>query len=457
MKVQLPKQLLSIIKTFKDANFEIYIVGGAVRDILTGKNVYDWDLTTNATPQLILSLFPNSYYNNDFGMVGIPNEIEGERPYEITTFRTEVGYTDFRRPDKVEWGKTLDEDLQRRDFTVNAMALAIEEGGVGEEVEVELIDPYKGQEDLKEKLIKAVGNPDERFREDALRMIRAVRIAAETGFKIEKNTLSAIKKNIALINKIANERIRDEFLKILASPHPYEGVVSLHEVGLLSIIIPEFEKGFEIDQASPGRHHKYDVATHSLMSLKFTPSTDPITRLATLIHDIGKPATYKKLDSGVVTFYNHEVISAKIARELADRLRFSNKEKDKLVRLVRWHQFSVDDNQTDSAIRRFIKKVGIENIQDMLDLRVGDRLGGGVPETSWRTEGFKKRLIEVQKQPFTVHDLKITGYDVMKTLKLKPGPKVGEILLQLFKEVEGRKIENEKKTLLERVKGLKKI
>jgi len=222
-------------------------------------------------------------------------------------------------------------------------------------------------------------------------------------------------------------------------------------------IIPEMEKTFGVEQKSPGRHHIYDVGTHSLMSLKHVAerNTNAIVRLATLIHDIGKPQTYKKLENGTITFYNHELVSAKIAKRIADRLRFSNKDKNKLYRLVRYHQFSVDERQTDSALRRFIRKVEMENVPDMLDLRIGDRLGGGARETSWRLEEFKKRLIEVQKQPFAIHDLKITGHDVMKILNIDPGPKVGKILQALYDEVVEKKIDNERSDLLKRLKELK--
>jgi tRNA nucleotidyltransferase (CCA-adding enzyme) len=480
MKIEIPLKVKEITETFENKGFEIYIVGGAVRDILMGKSVYDWDFTTNAKPEEMLKVFEEAYYTNEFGTVGIPNETEGERPYEITTFRTEHHYSDSRRPDKVEWGETLEEDLKRRDFTINAMALrpvSLAQGKPSKtkeiavtsdnsvssvsqkiiQINVELIDLYNGQKDLKDKLIRAVGDSNERFSEDALRMMRAIRIATELKFKIEKDTLDAIKNNASSINKISKERVRDELFKILKSPYPYEGIILLKISGLIQEILPELEKTFGVEQKSPGRHHIYDVGTHSLNSLKYVSekSSDPIVRLATLIHDIGKPQTYKVLENGTITFYNHEIVSAQIAKRIAERLRFSNKDKEKLYKLVRFHQFSVDERQTDSALRRFIRKVGTENVPDMLDLRVGDRLGGGARETSWRLEEFKKRLIEVQKQPFTVHDLKITGHDVMNTLSLKPGPKVGEILDKLFNEVVDKKIDNEKKALLERLKDLK--
>lgn len=441
----IPDEVCEILKKLEKNGFEAYIVGGAIRDLLMGKSPNDWDFTTNATPPQILKTFgQNAFYDNKFGTVGIPSP-SGLDPHEITTFRTESNYTDARRPTKVSWGKSLEEDLKRRDFTINAMAI---------DQNKKIIDPYQGQKDLDNKIIRAVGNPSERFSEDALRLMRAIRIASQLNFKIEPKTFEAIKTHANLITRIARERVKDELFKILSSNHPYEGILMLKDSGLLEKILPEVEKMFGVEQKSVGRHHIYDVGTHCLMSLKFCKSTDPITRFATLIHDIGKPATYKKLDSGVITFYNHEVVSAGIARRIAERLRFSNKETDKLITLVRWHQFTVNEFQTDSAIRRFIKNVGAQNLEDIIALRIADRLGSGAKETSWRTEEFKKRLIEVQKQPFSIKDLKINGLDVMKELNLKPSPKIGQILDQLFQEVVDKKVENKKEVLLKRTKEL---
>jgi putative nucleotidyltransferase with HDIG domain len=444
MKVQINEFISDLLDKFAKAGYEIYIVGGAVRDLLTGRDVDDWDFTTNATPEEILKLFPKGFYGNQFGTVGI-SDSSSPNPYEITTFRTEHGYSDFRRPDKVSWGKTIKDDLKRRDFTINAMALKRIKGE-----EFEIIDLYDGQKDLKEKLIRAVGDANERFSEDALRMMRAIRIASELGFKIEEKTFEAIVKNAPLINKIAKERVKEELFKIFSSPDPYHGMVLFKDSGLMEQIIPEMYKAFGVEQKSPGRHHIYDVGTHSLNALKACKSPDPLIRFATFIHDIGKPPTYEK-EGQVITFYNHEYVGAKIAENIADRLKFSAKEKQKLILLVRWHQFTVDERQTDSAVRRFIRNIGLENVEDMLTLRVADRLGGGATETSWRLEEFKKRLIEVQKEPFAVTDLKIDGNDIMKALKLKPGPKVGEVLNMLFEEVVEKKIPNEKDALLERI------
>jgi len=454
IKVQLPGSVFSILDKFAKAKSEIYIVGGVVRDIILNRPTNDWDFTTKATPDEILKIIPGGLYNNQYGTVFSDNPDDPSRPHEITTFRKEEGYEDFRHPGKIIWGKTLEEDLSRRESPISAMALRLVSLARAKPSTFELIDKYGGQKDLEKKIFRALGDPDERFSEDALRMMRAIRIATELDFTIEEKTLDAMKKNAALIGKIAKERVKEELFKILSSSYPYEGMLIFRNSGLMQEILPELEKGFGVEQKSPGRHHLYDVGNHLLMSLKFCKSPDPLVRFATLIHDIGKPSTYKKLASGVITFYNHEVVSTRIAENIAERLKFSNKEKERLLILVRWHQFTVDERQTDSAIRRFIRNVGKENITDMLALRVADRLGGGARETSWRLEEFKKRLVEVQKEPFTVRDLKIDGNDVMKALKLQPGPRVGEILNKLFEEVVEKKIENEKNKLIDRIKNL---
>jgi putative nucleotidyltransferase with HDIG domain len=458
MRFELPPEVVEIINKFVDADFEIYVVGGAVRDLLMDKLVVDWDFTTNATPEQIQSVLPESFYENKFGTVGIKPKNPDFKPHEITTYRTEHGYSDKRRPDKVVWGTTLLEDLERRDFTVNAIALHYAQGkpfdhAQGKPSDYELIDPFGGQEDIENKLIKAVGDPVGRFDEDALRMMRAIRIAAELGFQIEQKTFEAIKMHASSINQIAMERVRDEFLKILISPNPLEGIMMLRSSGLLNEILPELARAFGVEQKSPGRHHIHDVGTHCLLSLKHCQSEDPITRFATLIHDIGKPSTFRERD-GVITFYNHEMEGAKIAKQIARRFKLSKEETEKLYKLVRWHQFTVDERQTDKAIRRFIRNVGLDLVEEMLTLRVGDRLGGGARETSWRLEEFKERLVEVQKQPFTVHDLKIKGDDVMRELDLKPGPQVGEVLNKLFDDVIEKRVENEREALLLKVKEL---
>lgn len=441
----LPSSIEEVIKKFQNSGYKIYIVGGAIRDLILGKkDIDDWDFTTNAKPEEILKLFPEGFYNNQYGTVSVPIMLEGEKVIiEITPFRKEADYQDFRHPQKIEWAETLEEDLSRRDFTINAMAFD------GKKI----IDIFGAREDLKNKLIKAVGDPDKRFNEDALRLIRAVRFASELGFFIEENTRNSIQKNAHLILKISWERIRDEFLKILKSDYPAEGVLFLRSTGLLKHILPELDLCFSIPQKSPKRHHIYDVGTHLVMSLRYCQSKDEITRFATLIHDIGKAKTFKKDEkTGLITFFNHEVVGTKIARNIGERFRLSNKQKEKLVKLVQYHQFSVSEFQTDKAIKRFIRNLGKEYLEDIIQLRFADRLGSGAKKDSWRFRLFRKRLEEVQKEPFKITDLKINGYDVMEILKIKPGPKVGKILKEIFDLVVEGKLKNEREELLRYLK-----
>ena len=434
MTFQLPDDVVSILQRLTKSGFDGFVVGGAVRDLLTGRTVDDWDFTTNAVPEEIQKIFPGSFYDNKFGTVGIPRE---GSVFEVTTFRTEQGYSDKRRPDKVEWGKSLEEDLSRRDFTINAMALD----------EAEIIDPFGGQKDLENKLIRAVGDPSERFSEDALRMMRAIRLGAELGFGIESLTLEAIKKNKDLIKEISWERIRDEFLKIIASPFPADGVKLLHGTELLEIILPELVKGAGVPQ---GGHHIYDVFTHGLESLRYCSSQDLWVRLATLLHDVGKPDTMVIRD-GKPTFYNHEVAGARMVKAISDRLRLPREKKDFLWKMVRWHMFAYNPEMTDSAIRRFMRRVGKEDIPKMIELRVGDRKGGGSRETSWRLEELKHRIAGLMNDPLTVADLKIDGFDVMKALDVKPGPVIGKILNFLFEEVLEDPAKNDRRYLLSRI------
>lgn len=386
----------------------------------------------------------DAFYDNKYGTVGIKYD-EIEKPFEITTFRSEEGYSDGRHPDKVTWGKTIDEDLARRDFTINAMAL---------NSKFALVDLYGGQKDLQDKLIRAVGNPTKRFAEDALRMMRAVRIATQLAFNIESATYDAIKMHVQAIEKISAERVRDELLKILGSEWPADGYKLLRNSGLGEYVLPEMEAAFGVEQKSPGRHHIYDVGTHSVETLRYCQSTDPITRLAALLHDVGKVKTQRVFPDGRITFYNHEMESTKIAIGVADRLRLSNNQKDKLVKLVRWHQFTMDEHMTDSAVRRIITNVGKDNVGDLIALRIGDRIGSGAKPSSWRLEKLLERFEEVQHQPFSITDLKINGREVMEIKQIGSGPVVGKYLQQLFVEVTEQGLANEKEVLMERLKQL---
>jgi len=437
----IPNKIREIIDIFLKNKAEIYIVGGAVRDLILGREVKDWDFTTNLTPEEMKKLFPkNSFCNNVFGTLSIVDK--NKEIFEVTTFRTEKGYSDGRHPDEVKWGKSLEEDLSRRDFTINAIAM---------DGNKKIIDLYNGQTDLQNRLIRTVGNPDERFGEDALRMMRAVRIGGQIGFNIEEKTLKSIQKNAKLINNIARERIRDELFKILLCSTPSTGIELLRQSGLLAEIMPELIDGLGIAQKG---HHIDDVWTHNLKTLDNCQSKNQITRLAALVHDIGKPKSMYG-EGKNRTFHNHEVYGSRIAVQIGKRLKLSNKELDQLFRLVRWHMFTVQETQTDKAVRRFIRNVTLEYIDEMIAMRRADRLGSGAKETSWRWELFKKRIVEVQRQPFAVKDLKVSGEDVMKILNIKPGRKVGEVLNAIFREVEEEPELNKKEILMEKIKNLK--
>jgi putative nucleotidyltransferase with HDIG domain len=435
--MEMPKKVIDLMKKFIADRAEIYIVGGAVRDMIIGREIYDWDFATNLTPEEMKKIFPrNSFCNNNFGTFSV---VSGKDILEITTYRTEKGYSDSRHPDNVSWGKTIEEDLQRRDFTINALAM---------DIDGKIIDKFGGQSDLKNKIIRAVGNADERFGEDALRVMRAIRLSAQLKFAIEEKTFASIQNNAKLLQKIAGERIREELWLLLKSEHPGDGMTILKNSGILGEIMPEMLAG--VGMAQKG-HHIYDVWKHSLETLNNCASTDPLTRLAAFLHDIGKPKTIKEVN-GENTFYNHEVVGSRLAVIIGKRLRLSNEELQKLFILVRWHMFTVSEMQTDKAVRRFIRNVTVPYLDDMIALRRGDRIGSGARESSWRWELFKKRLVEVQKQPFSVKDLKVNGLDVMEELKIKPGRKVGEILAKLFAEVEENPKLNEREVLLKKIK-----
>lgn len=461
MKREIPQEVLDIYKKFEDNGYEIFLVGGCVRNLLMEIPVKDWDMTTNATPAEISKLFPDSFYNNVFGTVGVP--INNNSIVEITTYRTEEGFSNKRHPDKVSWGKTIEEDLSRRDFTMNAIALKFNKNKtsdqssiVNHQSSIVYVDPYDGRDDIKNRIIRTVGDPKERFKEDALRLMRAIRFSSQLGFDIDSATGREIKADAKLILQISAERVRDELLKILASKNPEKGITLLKEAGILKFILPELLEGVDVSQVRPGRHHTTDVYTHNLMSMFHCPSENPIVKFAALLHDAGKPEVRGEDKDGLVTFYNHEIAGAKIAYEICQRLRFSKKDTQKIVNLIRWHMFSVNENLSDAGVRRFIRRIGVENVADMMDLRIGDRLGGGTQTAeSWRLKKFKERVAgELAPKPFSINDLAIDGNDIMRELSLKPGPEVGKILQKLFEEVDQDLEKNNKEYLLGKAKKL---
>jgi putative nucleotidyltransferase with HDIG domain len=452
----IPKQVQFVIKELESKGFEAYIVGGCVRDFLIGKEADDWDITTNAKPEEIVKIFPDSYLDNNFGTVRILPEDKKFKAIEITPFRIESKYTDKRRPDKIEWAKDIKQDLGRRDFTVNAMAMKINQKA---KQNFEIIDLFNGQKDLEDRVIRAVGDADDRFQEDALRLARAVRFVATLGdgWKIEAKTKKAIIKNAGLLNMVSKERIRDEFMKIVISARAGEGIEFLQEFGLLKYIIPELEQCRGVAQ---NKHHIYGVYEHLVRSLKYAAQKNysKYVRLSSLFHDIGKPLT-KKGEGGNATFYNHEIVGARITARLMNRLRFSRKDIEKVVKLVRFHLFYYNvDEVGEASVRRLIREVGVENMEELLQLRFCDRIGSGVPKAEpYKLRHLKYIIEKVGQDPISVKKLKVSGEDVMKVLEIKASPKVGAVLDILLGKVLNDPKNNTKKFLQDEIKKLNKM
>ncbi len=431
----IPVYIKKIAEDLQASGYEAYIVGGCVRDIFLGKEPKDWDITTSARPEQILTVLKDAKYENVFGTVLLPvrspsqeKGVKGELEdvVEITTYRSEQGYSDRRHPDEVKFETELDKDLERRDFTINALA-------VNPVKPEEVIDLFGGQKDIKHKIIRAVGEPSDRFKEDALRMLRAVRFSAQLGFELEPKTQRAIVKLAGSLKFVSPERIRDELIKILSSSRPSEGIMLLQECKLLQYILPELEQGLKV---APARHHLYPVFQHNVLTMKFCPSSEWPVRLAALLHDVAKPKTHKVI-KGVATFYNHEYLGAKMVDKIMTRLKFSNEDRYRVVNLVKNHMFYYNVGEvTAASVRRLIVKVGRENLQDLIHLRVGDRLGSGTPKAMpYKLRHLQYMLEKVQNDPVSVKMLKINGDRLMNILGIAPGPKIGAILDVLLSEV----------------------
>lgn len=425
--MRIPKEVLSVINKLKKKGFEAYVVGGCVRDLLREREPEDWDVATGARPEDVRKVFPESFYNNRFLTVTVLTGSKNPKlkEIEITTFRSEAKYTDKRHPDKVSFAKTLEEDLSRRDFTINALALNMKEAKPSSS---EIIDYFDGQKDLGNKIIRAVGIPEERFREDALRMMRAVRLASVLDFTIELKTAEAIRQCSSQLQAISKERIRDELMKIIMSQRSSQGIELLRKLGLLRHIIPELEEGYGVGQ---NKHHIYECYDHSLRSLDYAAKNNfnKYVRMASLLHDIAKPRT-KRGNGQNSTFYGHEVVGAKMTAQILTRLRFSKKDIEKIVKLVRHHLFYYNvDEVGESSVRRLVRQVGPESIEELLRLRMADRIGSGVPKAEpYKLRHLKYIIERVSQDPISVKMLNASGKEVMEILKIKPGPKVGQIL-----------------------------
>ncbi len=431
MNFPIPLEVKIVGEALRKEGFEAYLVGGCVRDLLIGRTPKDWDLTTNAKPEDIQRIFPESFYENDFGTVGVKTGSENPTLaiVEVTPYRTESEYSDKRRPDAVSFGQNLEEDLARRDFTINAIALDDSKGQV--------IDPYKGQKDIEAKVLRTVGVPAERFEEDALRLMRAVRLVAELDFALDSETAAAIHEKSANLKHVSRERVRDEFVRILESKQPMMALVLAQQLGLLQYIVPELTKGIRVDQ---NQAHSYDVFGHIMRAMQHAADKDwPFDlRLAALFHDISKPETRRWSDEkNDWTFHGHEVVGSRVTKKALEDLRFSRETIEKVSKLVRWHMFFSDPDQiTLSAVRRMIVNVGPENIDDLLNLRICDRIGTGRPkEQPFRFRKYKAMVEEALRDPISVGMLKIDGTRIMEEFHVHPGPKIGFILHALLEEV----------------------
>ena len=438
----MPPAVIGIIEDLHAAGHAAYVVGGSLRDALLGREPADWDMATDARPDRIVALFPGAVYENRFGTVAVRRD---DDVYEITTFRTEHDYADFRRPHRVEFGDNIEVDLARRDFTVNALAWG---RGAADEGPNRLVDPFGGRSDLATQVLRAVGDPDARFREDALRMVRAVRLAASLGFEVETRTLAAIRANAGLVAHLSGERVGAELGRLLAAPVPSIGLRLLLETGLLAVISPDLARQPGIPQNKiPGE----DLWDHTLRAVDAAPADRPIVRLAALLHDIGKPAT---LADG--HFHHHDAVGAGLAEGLLRKLRVPRAAMDEIVHLVRQHMFTVDPEASDSAVRRFIKRIGRDNIDALFALRQADDIGSGVPPNDPGLAAFRARIdAEITARVvLDRHALAIDGSDLMRELGLRPGPRLGGVLEALVEHVIADPALNDPATLMLLAQGM---
>lgn len=437
-EIQIPKEVKMVLAVLQAASHEAFLVGGCVRDLFMGTVPKDYDVTTNATPEEIIALFPKTFYENTYGTVGvvtcgeelgIPCIDETVKVIEVTPYRLEGEYSDNRHPDEVKWSKNIEDDLRRRDFTCNAIAYNPVTG--------EVIDPHHGQEDIANRIIRAVGAPDARFQEDALRLMRAIRFVSQLDFDIDGVTRESIEKNAGLLKNVSRERVREEFVKLIMTNFPMRGIIMMKETRLLEDVIPELERGIGVEQ---NQAHSYDVWEHNLRTLQHAADKNwPLhVRLSAIFHDISKPETRRfSKESKQYTFYGHDVVGGRVTREIMERLKFPKDMIEKVSMFVRWHMFFSDTEQiTLSAVRRLITNVGKDNIWDLIDLRICDRVGTGRPkEEPYRLRMYQSLVEQALKDPISLKMLKTDGKRIMDVTQETPGPKIGYVLHALFDEV----------------------
>jgi putative nucleotidyltransferase with HDIG domain len=437
--LSIPADVEKVVDRLLDAGHDAYVVGGSVRDALRGVDPHDWDVTTDAKPEQIRKVFPRSLYNNRFGTVVVR---AGEHEIEVTTYRVEAEYSDHRRPDTVAFTASLHEDLARRDFTMNAMAWRPPRGGAPGE----LIDPFGGRADLDARRLRAVGEADERFREDALRMLRAVRFAALLDLRIEPTTFHAIGRNAALTASLSGERIQQELTKMLRAERPSVALQMLSDSGVLAVICPELEECKLTPQEKAAAENVFE---HLLATVDATPANDLVLRLAGLFHDIGKPETFSDGH-----FHQHEFVGEAKARAILRRWKFDKETVNEVTHLIRNHMFWYQTDWSGSAVRRFIRKIGLETIPALFALRRADNIGSGAKSPRmYALDALWRRVQEEidAANAFSLRDLLVDGND-LKALGVPEGPQIGRVLNALFERVTDDPALNTRERLLELAK-----
>ena len=452
LDLNVPREAAQTCQTLQNAGYEAYLVGGCVRDLLIGKVPKDWDITTNARPEEIQGLFTETFYENEYGTVGIVTDSSDPsvKVIEATPYRVESIYSNARHPDTVEFSRKLTDDLKRRDFTINALAY--------DPISREIVDEHGGREDLARKTIATVGDAIERFQEDALRTLRAIRLSAELNFSVSYETSDAIVKTADNLQKISRERVRDEFTRILESPRPMQALYVAQRLGVLQYIATELEKGIKCEQ---NQAHSYDVFEHNLRALQHAADNNWVleVRLAALFHDIGKPYVRQWSDTkNDWTFHGHDLTGAKLVRSIMQNLKFSRETTDAVSNLVRWHMFFSDpDTVTISAVRRTINRVGRDHIQELLQLRMCDRIGTGRPkEQPFRLRKYMSMVDEALRDPISVGMLAIDGNTVIQAGET-PGPRIGWVLHALLEDVLEDPGKNNSSYLISRAADLLKL
>ena len=423
---------------FVQAGYQCYLVGGAVRDMLMGRKVQDFDIATDALPKEVRRIFRRVIPTGiKHGTVTVA--FKGTH-FEVTTFRIDREYGDGRRPDSVTFSPSIQEDLGRRDFTINAMAYGLREN--------RLLDPHGGREDLKAGIIRAIGDPLKRFQEDGLRPLRACRFAAQLGFTIEEQTFATIPRSLATVRLVSAERIRDELIRILEAQTPSIGFTLLNDCGILQLFMPELVACREVGR---GQLHRYDLFHHLLYACDAAPRDNLVVRLAALLHDLGKPQTMDRTPEGAIHFHRHEELSARLAEKILRRLRFPNQVVKRVSHLVAQHMFQYEENWSDAAVRRFVARIGLENIPELLSLRRADQLAMvGERFVSTSLIALEKRIEEVlaRDRILGLKDLAANGEDLKAELGIPGGPKIGIILKALLESVLDDPQQNERERLL---------